>query len=261
MNVFERRTPHYLRIYRDLRDKITTGALAPNEQLPTQRELAQDHGVTVVTVRHALQLLEQEELVTMRHGLGTFVAPKRIRYGMGKLRSLAQEISDQGLELETRVLRQELVEPHPHIAELLQIEPGEAVYMIERLRLTGRDPIVYQFTQLRPALGELLDGVDLVHVSLYDYLHDGMHVEIAGVQERIRAVTLSAHEATLLEQDVGSAALLTERLTLNSAGVPIMFDRAYMPADRVAVSTELLPPDTAVGYEWYLAEEGLLDRP
>ena len=90
MNVFERRTPHYLRIYRDLRDKITTGALAPNEQLPTQRELAQGHGVTVMTVRHALQLLEQEELVTMRHGLGTFVAPKRIRYGMGKLRSLAQ---------------------------------------------------------------------------------------------------------------------------------------------------------------------------
>lgn len=51
MNVLERRTPHYLRIYRDLKNGITTGTLAPDERLPGQRELAQKYGVTVMTVR------------------------------------------------------------------------------------------------------------------------------------------------------------------------------------------------------------------
>src|ERR1700709_48979 len=124
MGVFERRPPHSLRIYRDLRRTITEGRLAPGERLATQRELAARHGVTVMTVRQALQLLEQEELVVSPHGLGAFVAARRIRYEIGTLRSLAQEVAAQGLDLRTSVLRQGLVKPHPLVAELLRVEPG-----------------------------------------------------------------------------------------------------------------------------------------
>jgi GntR family transcriptional regulator len=208
-----------------------------------------------MTVRQALQLLEQEELVVLRHGLGTFVAPKRISYGMGNLRSLAQEVTAQGLELETRVLRRELVQPHPRVAELLQIEPGRPVYALERLRFVGRDPIFYQYSQLQPWLGEALDGVDLSETSLYDYLHDELEVEIARAQEWVRAVTLAEHEATLLEQEPGAPALLSERLTFSGDGEPIMFDRATMPGGRVSLATERFVADVTVGYELRLAEE------
>ncbi len=255
MDAFERRTPHYLRIYRDLKDKIATGALAPSERLPTQRELAESFGVTVMTVRQALQLLEQEELVAMRHGLGTFVAPKRIRYAMGNLRSLAQEVMAQGLELKTRVLRRELVEPHPHVAELLKIEPGEPVYAVERLRFVGPEAIVYQYSQLQPWLGEALDDVDLSDISLYDYLHDELKVDIAHAQEWIRAVALAPHEATLLEEEPGAPALLSERHTFSGAGEPIIFDRAFMPGDRVSLAAERFVSDVTVGYQLRLTEE------
>ncbi|TAN30878.1 GntR family transcriptional regulator [bacterium] len=256
MDAFQRRTPHYLRIYRDLKDRIGASALAPGERLSTQRELAQEYGVTVMTVRQALQLLEQEELVVMRHGLGTFVAPRRIRYAMGNLRSLAQEVADQGLELKTRVLRRELVAPHPHVAELLQIEAGELVYAIERLRFVGAQPIVYQHSQLQAWLGETLDDVDLNDLSLYDYLQGELKIEVAHAHERIQAITLAPHEATLLEEEPGAAALLSERLTFAAGGEPIIFDRAFMPADRVSVATERFVSDVTVDYELRLGEEG-----
>jgi GntR family transcriptional regulator len=208
-----------------------------------------------MTVRQALQLLEQEELVVLRHGLGTFVAPKRISYGMGNLRSLAQEVRAQGLELKTRVLSRELVEPHPHIAELLQIEPGQQVYAVERLRFVGREPIIYQYSQLQRWLGQALDGVDLSEISLYDYLHDELEVEIARAQEWVRAVTLGANEATLLEEEPNASALLSERLTFTAGGSPIMFDRAFMAGDRVSLATERFVADVTVGYQLRLAEE------
>ena len=255
MDAFERRTPHYLRIYRDLKKKISGGAFAPSERLPTQRELANGYGVTVMTVRQALQLLEQEELVVMRHGLGTFVAPQRIRYAMGNLRSLAQEVTAQGLELKTRVLRRELAEPHPHVAELLQIEPGEPVLSIERLRFVGPEPVVYQHSQLQPWLGEALDDVDLSEISLYDYLQRELKIELAHAQERIHAVALTAHQATLLEEEAGAAALLSERVTFSVGGEPIMFDRAFMPGDRVSVATDRFVSDVTVGYELRLNGE------
>jgi GntR family transcriptional regulator len=255
LDALERRTPHYLRIYRDLKSQIAEGVFVPNERLPTQRELATSHGVTVMTVRQALQLLEQEELVLMRHGLGTFVAPQRIQYAMGNLRSFAQEVTDQGLELKTRVLRRELVEPHPHVAELLQIQPGEPVFSIERLRFVGPEPVVCQHSQLQPWLGEVLEHVDLTDISLYDYLQNELRIELAHAQERIHAIALAAHEATLLEVEPGEAALLSERLTFSAAGAPIMFDRAFLPGDRVSVSTKRFVSDVTVWYELRLAEE------
>lgn len=258
MDAFERRTPQYLRIYRDLKKQVATGALAAGERLATQRELARSYGVTVMTVRQALQLLEQEELVVLRHGLGTFVAPKRVEYGLGNLRSLAQEVTAQGLELKTRVLRRELVEPHPHVAELLRIDPGEPVYAVERLRFVGREPIVYQYSQLQSWLGEALDGVDLTETSLYDYLQDSLSIEIARAQEWVHAVALGAHEAALLEDEPNASALLSERLTFAASGEPIMFDRAYLPGDRVSLATERFVADMTVGYELRLTEGGAM---
>ena len=247
-DAFAQRTPHYLRIYRDLKTKVTGGVLAPGERLQPQRELAHAYGVTVMTVRQALQLLEQEELVVMRHGLGTFVAPSRITYATGNLRSFAQEVRDQGLELHTRVLSRELVVPHPHVAELLKIENSDPVYSVERLRLIGDEPVVYQHSQLQPWLSEGMDAADLSGVSLYDYLQESLSIEIAHARESIHAVNLPAREATLLEKAPGSAAILSERLTFTASGEAIIFDRAFMAGDRVSIYTERLVGDLTVGY-------------
>lgn len=256
MDALERRTPHYLRIYRDLKEKISGGTWAAGERLPTQRDLADSFGVTLMTVRQALQLLEQEELVVMRHGLGTFVAAQRIRYAMGNLHSLAQEIAAQGLELKTSVLRRELAAPHPHVAELLRLEAGELVLAIERLRFVGLEPIVYQHSQLLPWIGESLVAVDLSDISLYDYLQRELKIDVTHAQEKIHAIALATHESSLLEEEPGAAALLSERVTFSAAGDPIMFDRAFMPGDRVSVATDRFVSDVTVGYELRLNEEG-----
>ena len=255
MDAFERRTPHYLRIYRDLRAKIQAGALAPSERLPTQRDLAESYGVTVMTVRQALQLLEQEELVVMRHGLGTFVAPKRLRYAMGNLRSLAQEVAAQGLQLHTRVLSRKLVDPHPHVAEQLRMDAGEPVYLIERLRFVGTEPFVFQRSHLQPWLAESLDTVDLADISLYDYLNESLGIEIARARESIHAINLAPPEATLLEEEPGAAALLSERLTFAGSEEPILLDLAYMPGDRISLSTDRFFRDLTLDYQLNLSEE------
>jgi GntR family transcriptional regulator len=256
MDTFERRTPHYLRIYRDLKRQISQGAFAPGERLATQRELAASHGVTVMTVRQALQLLEQEELVVSRHGLGTFVAPQRIRYEIGNLRSLAQEVAAQGLDLRTSVLRRALVAPHPRVAEVLRVEPGAPVLSIERLRFVGQQAVVYQQSYLPAWLEDALDGVDLGSTSLYEHIQGTLKIELARAQERIHAIGLGTAEALLLDELGGAAALLSERITYSASGDPIMFDRAFMPGDRVSVTTERVVSDISVGYELRLAEEG-----
>lgn len=60
-------------VFEQLRSRILVGALAPGEQLPNERELADALEVNRASVREAVKRLEFLELVEVRHGLGTFV--------------------------------------------------------------------------------------------------------------------------------------------------------------------------------------------
>ena len=99
-----RRLPRYHRIADTLRERIRGGEWAPGAPLPNQRRLAREFGVTLMTLRQALQLLERDDLITRRHGLGTFVAAPSIDYEITKLLRLAGDLSAQGESVSTRVL-------------------------------------------------------------------------------------------------------------------------------------------------------------
>ena len=64
------RVPRYHRIAESLRDRIHAGRLTPGTRLDNQRQLAKSFGVTLMTLRQALELLERENLIARRHGLG-----------------------------------------------------------------------------------------------------------------------------------------------------------------------------------------------
>src|SRR5207244_4266541 len=103
-----RRLPRYHRIADTLRERIRGGEWAPGAPLPNQRRLARDFGVTLMTLRQALQLLERDDLITRRHGLGTFVAAPSIDYEVTKLRRFAAALPatplGQVLEFRLRIV-------------------------------------------------------------------------------------------------------------------------------------------------------------
>ena len=66
--------PPYLQVADDLRVLIATGALAPGQRVPSGRELAEQHGVALMTVQKALALLRDEGVLATHQGRGTFVA-------------------------------------------------------------------------------------------------------------------------------------------------------------------------------------------
>lgn len=65
--------PLYKKVYLDMKEKILNQTVAPGDKLPCERELCEQYGVKRVTIRKALELLAQEELIVKRMGLGSFV--------------------------------------------------------------------------------------------------------------------------------------------------------------------------------------------
>ncbi|CAG2157681.1 HTH-type transcriptional repressor NagR [Cupriavidus yeoncheonensis] len=73
--VTERRgkIPAYIQVASALRRRIESGDWQPLQQISTLEELEQEFQVARVTVRQAVDLLENEGLVTRKQGRGTFV--------------------------------------------------------------------------------------------------------------------------------------------------------------------------------------------
>ncbi len=89
-------------VYRQIADEVercvATGILKPDDPLPAARNLASDLKVNVNTVQHAYRVLEQEGLVYVKRGLGTFVAPRPKDWsGKGRHAAVARQIAERML--------------------------------------------------------------------------------------------------------------------------------------------------------------------
>src|SRR6201997_3875663 len=63
----------YEQIVKQIEDSILKGALKSGDQLPAERELAQQFGVSRTAVREAVKALREKGLVEAYSGRGTFV--------------------------------------------------------------------------------------------------------------------------------------------------------------------------------------------
>lgn len=252
----DRLTPRYLVIYRRLKERIEAGEFVSKEQLPSQRKLSSEFNVSVMTVRQAMQLLEQEGLVVTRQGLGTHVVQQKLSYELGPLRSLSREMADQGLNVVTHVLNADTVDAHPIVADRLNVSPDAEVYMLERLRLVDDEPIVYQRSYLPGAIGSNIATIDFSERSLYDVLERDLELPVVRAQETIYATVLDEEKAKILRISYEEPAFLSKRLTLTSDGRPTVYDEAFMSGKRFVISADRMASELTINYQLYREEDG-----
>ena len=127
-------SPRYLEIAATLDREISL--LAPNSLLPTEQQMAKRFGVSRITIRGALDLLEKSGLVSRLRGRGTIVSPPKITRRFSPLYSFEQDLSDQGIEFETRLLAYEpSSKPSATTRERLRLPEGTTVGSLSLVRL------------------------------------------------------------------------------------------------------------------------------
>jgi GntR family transcriptional regulator len=233
------RVPRYSRIAESLRERIREGDLPPGTRLDNQRALARSFGVTLMTLRQALELLERENLIARRHGLGTFVAAPSIDYDILQLRRFAGDLSAQGEHVSTRLLDSRLAAGDRRVTAALGLGPRARVMALERLRLVDGHPMSLQRSFLSARLGEEVLRADLDVTPLSQVLEFKLGILIERAQETVSAVRLGRREARALGCRTGAPAFESERVSFDGGGQPIVFDRVFIPGDRFRITREL----------------------
>ena len=77
--------PKYFQLANILRGKIQNGEYAPQDAIPSERQLEMQYNLSRPTIRQALILLERQGYLYRVHGKGTFVSPPKLQKGMLEL--------------------------------------------------------------------------------------------------------------------------------------------------------------------------------
>jgi GntR family transcriptional regulator len=238
------RQPKYLRIYTELQERISSGRWPAGTALPAQRELADEFGVSIMTLRQALQLLADDGLIDARHGSGTYVA-SHYAYDLGHLRSFASDLAAQGAEISTRLLAAKTIVPPEEVGARLG-GPAE-VLALRRLQLVGGRPVIAATSYLPAELVRGLQPGDLGERGLYAMLAD-LGLTVTRADETMTPTTLGPVDARDLDRPQGSPALLSHRVSCTAGGVPVLDDHALLAGDSVAITVSRSPERLEVHY-------------
>lgn len=220
-------TPRYLQLAAAIRRLIQRGVFRPEEALSSERDLAAWTGYARITVRHAIEVLLREGILTRRHGSGTFVT-RRIEQPLSVLASFTEEMSTRGRRAGSIWLSKEIARVAPSEALALGLGPTEPVLRLSRVRTSEDEPLAIETAAVPTSA---LPDPDLVGDSLYAALAAAGCRPARGVQ-RLQASLATAREAELLSVEPGSAILRIERRAFLADGRPIEFTVSAYRGDR-----------------------------
>jgi GntR family transcriptional regulator, N-acetylglucosamine utilization regulator len=224
--------PLHHQVYLDLRDGLDRGTWRAGQQVPTERDLANRYGCSLITVRRALDELVREQRIERTRGRGTFVLPARIDLDLAGELSFSEEMQRKGLEPATRLVSARPESASPSVASALAIAPDSPTVYLERLRMADEEPYLLEQVHLPAERFPGLLAEDLEHGSLYEILGTRYDTPVVRARETIEPVVLRGREASLLGQRPGAVALLVEGTAFASDGEAVEFGRSYVRADR-----------------------------
>ncbi|QXD13963.1 GntR family transcriptional regulator [Rhodocaloribacter litoris] len=222
-----------------LREQIEQGVYEVDSRLPSESQLGKRFGVSRITVRRALQTLENEGLIYRRQGLGSFVRDQRVRQGLVRLTDFVEDMTQAGLTPSSQVLFHGPVPAPPEVARALGLDEGTTVIRLDRRRLGNGEPVAFDRTWLPVFYAQLLEGHDLETETIYHILEHNYGVPVLRGRYRIEAVNADAELAATLGVAEGRALLLITRLSTTHGDRHIYYQQRYYRSDRVAYELEL----------------------
>jgi len=225
--------PLYDLIEQNIRDLIMRDLLKPGESVPSEFELANYYGVSRLTIRHALDNLSHQGWLNRRHGVGTFVAsPSVARITPSKL-SFTEQMRAIGRVPSSRQIHIQIVPANNEIAKHLELQEGDLVVEIMRVRLADNEPILLETAYVsQNRFPDLTPGVDLSSASLYEYLSTHYQTNVTTMDQILVPVLLTESEARYLEIEAKTPAVHSEVVAYAANGDPIEYSWSVTRGDK-----------------------------
>lgn len=230
--------PLYYQLAELIRERIRSGELVPGDQLPPERELAEQTGISRMTARQAVAHLVRNGSLVVKPGVGTFVAEPKLAYDALHLLGFTEETARQGELVGSQVLEQAVVTAPPSIAHRLGLSTLKSVVKLVRLRSSGNVPLLLETSFLPAELCPGLESEDLEQNSLYVLLEMRYGLQLKRALQTLEAATANEYECELFQIQPGTPMLLLEGVTYTVDNRSVEYFKAVYRGDRLKFEVE-----------------------
>jgi len=221
-----------------LRGEMTSGTLAQGSRLPTEQSLVERFGVNRHTIRRALAALQDQGLIRIEQGRGTFVHDNVIDYVLGRRTRFSQNLTRQSRTPGSTLLRGLEIAADSTVAAALELAPGLPVIVLDtvgeadgqRLSISSRyypkalaDGMIEAFRETRSVTEALR------RIGIPDYYRK---------VTRITARLPSAEDARYLHLPKTRPVLVTESISIDPDGRPLEYGLTRFASDRIQLVVE-----------------------
>jgi GntR family transcriptional regulator len=222
--------PLYIKIHDDIRKWIDAGRWKVGERLPSERELSEIFGVSRMTLRQAVTQLVDEGILERRVGSGTYVASERVREKMRGTTSFSEIIKAQGKKPTSKVLSYVKVTANETERERLQLEEGEPIIRMERIRYADEVPIAFEVASIPYEIIKDFKKRDITS-HFFDTLKDA-GMDIGRSEQVISARVASKDIAKALNLKSGAAILSLTQTSYFADETPFEYVLSSYAGDR-----------------------------
>jgi len=176
-----------------------------------------------------LRVLEDEGLVTRRHGVGTFVRNRPILKNLNFNFGITEMIESAGLKAGTSHIALQKEHADTERAEQLRVELGAPLLTVERVRTADERPVVYSLDTFTESLSQKadFDPHRLLTESMYNILQTSLGQVIEYGIARLLPVAAPRPVAEKLMLLPGALTLYIVQTDYTSDDEPVVYSREY----------------------------------
>lgn len=220
-------------LYKDVKNRITealrAGEWKPDEAIPSEKALAARFGVSIGTLRKAVDELTAENVLVRHQGRGTYVAAHgRGHYFFAFFHIEGHDGSREFPTVELLAFESGLADTVT--ADALGIRSGDPVFKFtNRLTLQGKPTILDEIT-VPAALMPNLDESMLRHrrSTIYQLYQEEFGVSVVSTSNKLRAIVADKAHAKQLGVAVGHPLLLERRVAKSFGDKPVELRYSYV---------------------------------
>ncbi len=227
-------------IARELQSDIQAGIYADGDPFPSETALVDRYGVSRVTVRSALSLLQEEGLIQRIQGSGTIVRSKVHHKMLASIVNFHREAILMGRKPSSRVLSIARRESRIRERILFDIPPDEEVIELRRLRYLDGVPVVLQTSSHPKYVLQGVKAADLRDCSLYEFLRRTKGILIRDAKHILEPFSVGPKEARLLAIPPGTAVMKAHRTSRDTSGRTLEIAENLIRGDYYKYSFSLL---------------------
>ncbi|MGL5722364.1 MAG: GntR family transcriptional regulator [Brevinema sp.] len=168
-------SPAYVRVKHHFLQKIRANELRVGDKLPSEQEIATLWGISKMTVRHGLQELVKEGIITARHGIGFFVLPNIVELDTFRFMSFSER-NKQNISTEVLVFEKRAIDEKTSQEYFQEVHPF--VWYSERVRFLKGEPALYEVSYMPHSFFPTLTAEDL-KISKYAFVRQNSMSPIA----------------------------------------------------------------------------------